>query len=87
LNVFWWAKFRKRKGRIKLNILFNVITQIPAFVYVSVAGAHDVNTMDMLVYEPEAYYIFDRGDVDFERLYRITRHSAYLVVRAKRTFV
>jgi hypothetical protein len=48
-----------------------------------VAGAHDVNAMDMLVYEPEAYYIFDRGYVDFERLYRITRHSAYFVVRAK----
>lgn len=83
LNVFWWAKFRKRKGGIKLNTLFDVTTQIPAFVHVSVAGAHDVNAMDMLVYEPEAYYIFDRGYVDFERLYRITRHSAYFVVRAK----
>lgn len=83
LSVFWWAKFRKRKGGIKLNTLFDVITQIPAFVHISVAGAHDVNAMDLLVYEPEAYYVFDRGYVDFERLYRITRHSAFFVVRAK----
>lgn len=83
LSVFWWAKFRKRKGGIKLNTLFDVITQIPAFVHVTVAGAHDVNAMDLLVYEPEAYYVFDRGYVDFERLYRITWHSAFFVVRAK----
>lgn len=83
LNVFWWAKFRKRKGGIKLNTLFDVTTQIPAFVHVSVARAHVVNAMDMLVYEPEAYYILDRDYVDFERLYRITWHFAYFVVRAK----
>ena len=83
LSVFWWAKFRKRKGGIKLNTLFDVTTQIPAFVYVTPAAIHDVNAMDILVYEPESYYIFDRGYVDFERLYKITRHSAFFVIRAK----
>ena len=83
LSVFWWAKFRKRKGGIKLNTLFDVTTQIPAFVHVTPAAVHDVNAMDLLFYEPESYYIFDRGYVDFERLYRITRHSAFFVVRAK----
>jgi len=83
LSVFWWAKFRKRKGGIKLHTLFDVKTQIPAFVHVTAAAVHDVNAMELLSFEPEAYYIFDRGYVDFERLYRITRHSAFFVVRAK----
>jgi len=83
LSVFWWAKFRRNKGGIKLNTLFDVTTQIPAFVHITPAGVHDVNAMDVLVYEPEAYYIFDRGYVDYERLYRITKHSASFVVRAK----
>jgi hypothetical protein len=83
LSVFWWAKFRKKKGGIKLNTLFDVTTQIPTFVHVSPAAVHDVNAMDMLLYEPEAYYIFDRAYVDYERLYRITKYSAFFVVRAK----
>ncbi len=83
LSVFWWAKFRKQKGGIKINTLFDVITQIPAFVHISPANAHDVNAMDLLVYEPEAYYVFDRAYVDFERLFKITQHSAFFVVRAK----
>jgi len=83
LSVFWWAKFRKHKAGIKINTLFDVVTQIPAFVHISTANVHDVNAMDRLVYEPEAYYIFDRAYVDFDRLFKITRHSAYFVVRAK----
>ena len=83
LSVFWWAKFRKSKGGIKLNTLFDVTTQIPAFVHVTPAVLHDVNAMDHLLYEPEAYYIFDRGYVDYKRLYKVTQHSAFFVVRAK----
>lgn len=83
LNVFWWAKFRKYKGGIKMNTLFDVVTQIPAFVHITPAAVHDVKAMDLLLYEPEAYYIFDRGYVDYERLYKITQHSAFFVVRAK----
>ncbi len=64
LSVFWWAKFRRNKGVIKLNTLFDVTTQIPAFVHITPAGVHDVNAMGVLVYEPGAYYIFDRGYVD-----------------------
>lgn len=83
LSVFWWAKFRKYKGGIKMNTLFDVVTQIPAFVHITPAAVHDVKAMDLLAYEPEAYYIFDRGYVDYERLYKITQHSAFFVVRAK----
>lgn len=83
LSVFWWAKFRKTKGGIKLHTLFDNNTQIPAFVYIAPASVHDMNEMDYLNYESGAYYIFDRGYVDFARLYKITQHSAFFVARAK----
>jgi len=83
LNVFWWAKFRKAKGGIKLHTLYDITTQIPAFVHITAAKVNDVNAMDVIPYELGAYYIFDRGYVDFDRLYRITLLSAYFVVRAK----
>ena len=83
LSVFWWARFRKNKGGIKLNTLFDVNTQIPAFIHISPASVHDVNAMDYLLYEAEAYYIFDRGYVDYTRLNKVTQHSAFFVVRAK----
>ena len=83
LNVFWWAKFRKAKGGIKLHTLFEITTQIPAFVHITPATVNDVNAMDYLIYEADAFYIFDRGYVDYTRLYKITVHSAYFVIRAK----
>jgi hypothetical protein len=83
LNVFWWAKFRRAKGGIKLHTLYDVVTQIPAFVHISAASVNDMNAMDVIPYESEAFYIFDRGYVDYTRLYRITNHSAYFVIRAK----
>lgn len=83
LSVFWWAKFRKNKGGIKLHTLFDINTQIPAFVHITPASVHDMNAMDYLIYESGAYYIFDRGYVDFARLHKITQHSAFFVVRAK----
>ena len=83
LSVFWWAKFRKAKGGIKLNTLFDINTQIPAFIHITPASIHDVNAMDVLIYELGAYYVFDRGYVDYTRLYKINQLSAYFVVRAK----
>jgi len=84
LSVFWWARFRKNKGGIKLHTLFDINTQIPAFVHITPASVHDMNAMDFLFYEIGAYYIFDRGYVDYSRLFKITQHSAFFVVRAKR---
>ncbi len=83
LNIFWWAKFRKKKGGIKLHTLFDVTIQIPVFVHITEASVHDVNAMDVIPYEANAYYVFDRGYVDFKRLFRITNLLAYFVVRAK----
>ena len=83
LNVFWWAKFRKAKGGIKLHTLYDINTQIPAFLHITAANVHDVKAMDELVYEAGAHYIFDRAYLDFTRLYKIERCSAYFVIRAK----
>ncbi len=83
LSVFWWAKFRKTKGGIKLHTLYDITTQIPAFIHITAASVHDVNAMDVIPYENGAYYIFDRGYVDFGRLYSITTLSAFFVIRAK----
>jgi len=83
LSVFWWATFRKKKAGIKLHTLYDITTQIPAFIHITEATVNDVNAMDVIPYEADAYYVFDRGYVDFTRLYRITLHQAYFVVRAK----
>lgn len=71
LSVFWWAKFRKHKGGIKVHTLLDITTQIPAFVHITAATVHDVKAMDVIPYEVGAYYIFDRGYVDYARLYKI----------------
>lgn len=83
LSVFWWAKFRKTKGGIKLHTLYDISTQIPAFIHITAATVNDVNAMDVIPYENYAYYIFDRGYVDFSRLKVITDHYAFFVIRAK----
>lgn len=83
LSVFWWAGFRRNKGGIKLHTLFDVETRIPVFVHITAANVHDVNAMDLLVYQTGAWYIFDRAYLDYERLHRIGLCSAYFVIRAK----
>lgn len=83
LSIFWWAKFRKTKGGIKIHTLLDINTQIPAFIHITPAFVNDMNAMDVLLYESGAYYIFDRGYVDYTRLYKITLHSAFFVIRAK----
>jgi len=85
LSVFWWAKFRKAKGGIKIHTLFDITTQIPAFIHITSASVNDMNAMDYITYEEGAYYIFDRGYVDFSRLHTITQRKAYFVIRAKST--
>ena len=83
LSVFWWAKFRKTKGGIKVHTLYDLETQIPAFFHITTASVHDMNVMDKIPYEPGAYYIFDRGYNDYKRLYNIHTIGSYFIVRAK----
>src|SRR5690554_5080730 len=84
LSVFWWAKFRKNKGGVKIHTLLDITTQIPVFVHITTASVNDVNAMDVIPYEAGAYYIFDRGYVDYTRLYKITKLESSFVVRARK---
>ena len=84
LSVFWWAKFRKHKGGVKIHTLYDIETQVPAFFHITEAAVNDVRAMDEIPYEPGAYYIFDRGYNDFVRLYRISCTESFFVVRAKK---
>ena len=84
LAVFWWAKFRKAKGGIKLHTLYDISTQIPSFVHITEAKVNDVKAMDVIPYEVGAYYIFDRGYVDYKRLFYITSIGSFFVIRAKK---
>ncbi|MDD3093273.1 MAG: IS4 family transposase [Clostridia bacterium] len=83
LSVFWWAKFRKTKGGIKVHTLYDIETQIPTFIHITTASVHDMNTMDKIPYEPGSYYIFDRGYNDFERLHTIHKTKSFFIIRAK----
>jgi len=83
LSVFWWAEFRKTKGGIKLHTLYDIKTSIPSFIHVSSASVHDVNVMDLLHYESGGYYIFDRAYIDYNRLFKIHKNSAFFVARSK----
>lgn len=86
LAVFWWAKFRKKKGGIKVHTLYDVETQIPAFFHVTEASTHDSKVMKEIPYESGSYYIFDRAYNNFKMLYRIHQIEAYFVIRAKKIF-
>ena len=83
LSVFWWAKFRKKKGGVKAHVLYDLEAQVPAFYHITTASVHDSKAMQEIPYETDAYYIFDRGYNNFEELYRIQRMESFFVVRAK----
>ncbi len=83
LSVFPWALFRSPKSGVKLHTLLDLRGNIPAFIHVSEAKLHDVNVLGLLVPEPGAFYVMDRGYVDFERLFLRHRLGAFFVVRAK----
>ena len=86
LEVFWWAKFKKHKGAIKLHTLLDIRCQIPCFVHITDGSVHDVNVLDILEFEADAFYIMDRGYLDWERLFIINEAKAFFVTRAKKNF-
>ncbi len=83
LEVFWWAKFKKHKGAIKLHTQLDLKTNIPSFIHITDGSVHDVNYLDLMEVEANSIYILDRGYVDFERLYNIHYQKAYFVTRLK----
>jgi len=86
LSLFPWAKFRRAKGAVKLHTLLNLQGDIPEFILISDGKLHDVNVLDHLVPVPGAYYVMDRGYLDFERLYVLHQAKSFFVTRAKRNF-
>jgi hypothetical protein len=83
LALFPWAKFRKRKGAIKLHTLLDLHGNIPSVIIITHGKLHDVRILDQMPIEPGAIYIMDRGYLDFSRLYRIHQDRAFFVIRSK----
>jgi hypothetical protein len=83
LSVFPWAPYQGTKGAIKLHTLRDLRGNIPTFLRLSDGKLHDVRVLDELLPEPGAFYIMDRGYLDFRRLYRFHQHAAFFVIRAK----
>jgi hypothetical protein len=83
LSVFPWAHFRSTKAAVKLHTLLDLRGSIPTFIHISDGKMHDVNVLDLLIPEPAAFYVMDRGYVDFSRLFALHQGSAFFVIRAK----
>jgi IS4 transposase len=83
LTLFPWAPFRSTKAAIKLHTLIDLRGNIPTFIHISDGKLHDVNVLDELLPEPGAFYVMDRGYLDFERLHRLHEAGAFFVTRAK----
>jgi len=84
LSLFPWAPFRSTKAAVKLHTLLDLRGNIPAFIHISDGKTHEVNVLDMLAFEAGAFYIMDRGYLDFSRLYALHQAGAFFVTRAKR---
>lgn len=83
LSLFDWAPFRATKAAVKVHTLLDLRGSIPAFVHISDGRFHDIHVLDMLTYEPGAFYVVDRGYQDFARFYAIHQAGAFFVTRAK----
>ena len=84
LSVFWWAKFRKKKGGVKAHVLYDLESQVPAYFHITAASVHDSKAMKEIPYESGSYYVFDRGYNAFKELYHIHQHESFFIVRAKK---
>ncbi|HEY4328653.1 MAG TPA: IS4 family transposase [Phycisphaerae bacterium] len=87
LKLFPWARFRRRKAAVKLHTLLDLHTQMPVFIALSDGKHHEVNTLDTLATQPGAYYIIDKGYIDFGKLYHLHQIGAFFVTRAKRGMI
>ena len=83
LTMFPWASFRKTKGAVKLHTLLDLRGNIPAFISITEGRVHDVNVLDELIPQAGAIYVMDRGYLDFARLYTLSQHLAFFVIRSK----
>ena len=81
--MFPWAPFRSTKAAVKLHTLLDLRGSIPSFIFISDGKMHDVNILDRIQPEPGAFYVMDRGYVDFKRLARLDEAGSFFVTRAK----
>ena len=86
LSLFPWAKFRRRKAAVKLHTLLALQGNLPTVIIVTPGGVHDVNILDQMTWAAGAFYVMDRGYLDFARLHRLHQCAAFFVTRAKRNF-
>ena len=84
LSLFDWAPFRTAKAAVKMHTLLDLRGSIPAFIHISDGKMHEVNVLDILAVEAGAFYVMDRGYLDFARLYKMHQAGAFFVTRAKR---
>ena len=84
LSLFPWAPFRSTKAAVRLHTLLDLRGNIPAFIHISDGKTHEVNVLDMLTFEAGAFYVMDRGYLDFGRLYALHQAGSFFVTRAKR---
>lgn len=83
MSLFPWAKFRKNKSAVKLHTLLDIRTSIPTFIHITSGKVHDVNILDLISIETSAFYIIDKGYIDFERLFNLKNKNAFFITRAK----
>jgi Transposase DDE domain. len=86
LSLFPWAKFRQHKAAVKMHTLLDLHGNIPSFIWITSAAVHDVNILDLLPVEAGAYYLLDRGYLDYSRLYNIHTSQAFFITRTKSNF-
>lgn len=86
LDVFWWAKFRKHKAAIKLHTLYDVKCGIPCFIHITDGLYHDVNVLDVLDFEAQAFYIMDKAYLSWDRMRKIHQANAFFVTRPRDNF-
>lgn len=83
LSIFPWATFRKTKAALKIHAQLNLKNSIPELVIVTAASVHETKFLDMIHFEPDSFYVFDRGYIDYPKLYRLHQVGSYFVIRAR----
>jgi hypothetical protein len=84
LHLFRWARFRATKAEVKLHTLLDLRGPIPSFIEITEGRCHDVNALEVLVVEPGAFYVMDRGYLDFSRLHTLHQAGAYFIIRVRK---
>lgn len=86
LSAFSWAKFRSTKGGIKVHVQLDLKTSIPEFIQITSASVHEINILDNITFQPDSFYVVDRGYTAFDRLYTIHKAKAFFIIPAKDNF-